>query len=167
MKRPRSAPSEPRTGALLVCGLFSGVNLCGLLLPRGIQGIWRWTAAWLRAGAEDLDDWVPLLKAYSVQAAITLELQDRLQLTDRSTGKCVPVWGRIMGCGFPLGAVWESAGRNFASFWDAVSETCLKRKVCPRIHARNGMCFPPPTCQQKGLRSSCSGGLSFNCKWAR
>lgn len=40
MKRPRSAPSELRTGALLVCGLFSGVSPYGLLPPRSNQGIW-------------------------------------------------------------------------------------------------------------------------------
>ena len=122
----------------------------------------EWTAAWLRAGAEDLNDWMPLLGAQALPVMITLELEWWLRSDVWPTGKYVPVWRRIVGCSFRLGAVWETAGRNFALLWVALSATRLNRKVCPRIYAQNGMEFPPSTCQKKSLRSCCSGGLFVN-----
>lgn len=127
----------------------------------------EWTAAWLRAGAENLNGWVPMLGAQVLLVMITLGLEWWLRSDVWPTGKCVPVWRRIVGCSFRLGAVWETAGRNFALLWVALSATRLNRKACPRICDQNGMEFPPSTCQKKGLRSCYSGGLSFTCKRVR
>lgn len=74
MKRPRSAPPELRTGAFLVCGLFSGVNPYGLLPPRSIQGIWNGWRLDYELGLKNLNGWVPLLGAQALLVAITLGL---------------------------------------------------------------------------------------------
>lgn len=162
MKRPRSAPSELRTGAFLVCGLFSGVSPYGLLPLRSNQGIWGGRRLGYKLGLRILNGWVSLLKVQTLMAAITLDAKCWLRFDVWPTGKCVPVLRWIVGCSFHLGAVWETAGRNFALLWVAFSATCPKRKVCPKIRVQNGMGFPP-SALQKSLPSCCSGGLSFTC----
>ena len=57
-------------------------------------------------------------------------------------GKCDPVSGRIMGRGFRMGWVAESATRNIAPKRDGVSPTRLKRKAHPIPELQNGMRFP-------------------------
>lgn len=75
MKRSRSAPPELRTGAFLVCGLFSGVSPYGLLPPRGIQGIWGGRQLGYELGLKNLNGWVPLLGAQALLAMVTLGLE--------------------------------------------------------------------------------------------
>ena len=75
MKRPRSAPPELRTGAFLVCGLFSGVSPYGLLPPRSIQGIWNGRQLGYELGLRILNEWVSLLKVQALLMAITLEIE--------------------------------------------------------------------------------------------
>ena len=58
------------------------------------------------------------------------------------SGKCGPVFGRIMGRGFRMGWVAESATRKIAPKRDAVSLTRLKRKAHPISELQNGMRFP-------------------------
>ena len=58
------------------------------------------------------------------------------------SGKCEPVFGRIMGRGFRMGWVAESATRNIALKRDAVSPMGLKRKAHPIPELQNGMRFP-------------------------
>ena len=153
-----------RRGLHASCGMFSEVYPVGSLPPRGNQGIWGGRRLGYELGAEDLNGWVPMLGAQALLAVITLGPTCWLRSDVWPTGKCVPVWRRIVGCSFRLGAVWETAGRNYALLWVALSATRLNRKACPRICDQDGMEFPPSTCQKKGLRSCCSGGLSFICK---
>ena len=58
------------------------------------------------------------------------------------SGKCDPVFGRIVGRGFRMGRVAETATRNIALKRDTVSPTRLKRKVHPISELQNGMHFP-------------------------
>ena len=58
------------------------------------------------------------------------------------SGKCDPVFGRIVGRGFRMGWVAESATRNIASKRDAVSPMGLKRKARPIPELQNGTRFP-------------------------
>ena len=58
------------------------------------------------------------------------------------SGKCDPVFGRIVGRGFRMGWVAESATRNIALKRDAVSPTRLNRKAHPGIRRQNGTRFP-------------------------
>ncbi len=74
MKRPRSAPSELRTGAFLVCGVFSGVSPYGLLPQRSNQGIWSGRRLGYELGLRILNGWVSLLKVQALLMAITLGL---------------------------------------------------------------------------------------------
>ncbi len=75
MKRPRSAPSELRTGAFLVGGVFSGVSPYGLLPPRGSQAIWGGRRLGYELGLKNLNGWVSLLKVQALPAMITLGLE--------------------------------------------------------------------------------------------
>ena len=58
------------------------------------------------------------------------------------SGKCDPVFGRIVGRGFRMGWVAESATRNIAPQRDAVSPMGLKRKARPIPELQNGTRFP-------------------------
>ena len=58
------------------------------------------------------------------------------------SGKCDPVFGRIVGRGFRMGWVAESATWNIAPKRDAVSPMGLKWKACPIPELQNGTCFP-------------------------
>ena len=53
-----------------------------------------------------------------------------------------PVFGRIVGRIFRMGWVAETATRNIALKWDAVSLMRLKRKAHPIPELQNGMRFP-------------------------
>ena len=91
MKRPRSAPSELRTGAFLVCGLFSGVSPYGLLPQRSNQGIWSGRRLGYELGLRILNGWVSLLKVQALMAAITLDAKCWLRFDVWPAGKRVPV----------------------------------------------------------------------------
>ena len=72
--------------------------------------------------------------------------QNGVRFPDRpSTGNCVPEFGSKAGCALPLAWVSETASRNQAWKWDALSEQVLKRKLHPGIDAQNGMRFPERT----------------------
>ena len=58
------------------------------------------------------------------------------------SGKRDPVFGRIMGRGFRMGWVAESATRNSAQKRDAVSPMGLNRKMRPSLRHQNGTHFP-------------------------
>ncbi len=96
--------------------------------------------------AEELNGWVPLLGAQALLMMITLEIERPVGFGGCCAGNYIPVWRRIVGCGFRLGPVWETLGRNFALLWVALSATRLNRKACPSICARNGMEFPSSAC---------------------
>ena len=121
MKRPRSAPSEPRTGALLVCGLFSGVNLCGLLLPRDILGIRGERRLGYELGSENLNGRATLLRAPAVLVMVTLGWE-----VDGSSAVVLP----------------ESLSQFGGELWDAVSFWGLFGKVRNGILLYCGSYFP-------------------------
>lgn len=58
------------------------------------------------------------------------------------SGKRDPIFGRIVGCGFRMGWVAESATRKIALKRDAVSPTGPKRKAHPIPELQNGTLFP-------------------------
>ena len=51
-----------------------------------------------------------------------------------------------MGHAFRNSPQAETASRNMASNWDALSGWSLKRKLCPRISSQNGIRFPLAAC---------------------
>ena len=58
------------------------------------------------------------------------------------SGSCVPESGPGVGCAFRNSLQAETAFQNQASEWDKLSGPAFKRKLHPRIEARNGMHFP-------------------------
>ena len=109
-----------------------------------------WTAAWLRAGTENLNGWVPLLGAQAFLGLITL--------------------GPKCECSLAF-VLPESVSRFGGGFWDAVSSWGLFGKlrdgilldcgiqfplcasagpVCPRIRGQNGTEFPPGSKKASG-----------------
>ena len=74
-----------------------------------------------------------------VQASVCTRFLCELQL---GSGKCAPLFGRILGCTFRLGPLAETTTRNISSERDAVSQTGLNRKLRPSLGPQNGTQFP-------------------------
>ena len=70
-----------------------------------------------------------MLGAQALLMMITLEIERPVGFGGCCAGNYIPVWRQIVGCGFRLGPVWETLGRNFALLWVALSATCLNRKA--------------------------------------
>jgi len=62
---------------------------------------------------------------------------------DAASGKRIPESKLGMGCIFRMAPQAETATRNRAAEWDALSQWQFKRKVHPGIAPQNGTCFPP------------------------
>ena len=75
--------------------------------------------------------------------------------TEGSCGNCIPEFRFRAGCVFRFEPVWESATRNPASEWDALSFCGPWRKLRPRSRAQNGIRFPVEALNGKYIPVSC------------
>ncbi len=136
MKRPRSAPPELRTGAFLVCGLFSGVSPYGLLPQRSIQGIWGGRRLGYELGLRILNGWVPLLggKRCGYGHFGFERLIGPRRLLCR---KACPGLGADCGMQLPLGACLGNCGTEFCfivgrTFRNAPQPESVSQNLCSK-----------------------------------
>ena len=154
------APSTSSIKKISVRNVFRALS-CRDPAVTWYTGNLGWTAAWLRAGAEDLDGWVPLLRARAFLGLITLDPK-----CECSLAFVLPERVSRFGGGF-----WDavSAWGLFGKLRDGILPDCGIRfpqrastgKCVPEFVLGMGRCF---RLSAKGLRSCCSGGLSLNCK---
>ena len=163
MKRPRSAPSELRTGAFLVCGMFSGVSPYGLLPPRSIQGIWGGRRLGNELGLRILNGWASLLggKRCGYGHFGFERLIGPRRLLCR---KACPGLEADCGMQLPLGACLGNCGTEFCfivgrTFRNVPQTESVSQNLCSKRDGVSAVLL----LVKKGLRSCCSGGHSFTC----
>ena len=109
----------------------------------------EWTAAWLRAGAENLNGWVPMLGAQVLLVMITLGLEWWLRSDVWPTGKCVPVWRRIVGCSFRLGLFGKLRDGILLYCGSHFPQRASTGKRVPEFAIKMGWSFHRPPARKK------------------
>ena len=138
-----------RRGLHASCGMFSEVYPVGSLPPRGNQGIWGGRRLGYELGAEDLNGWVPMLGAQALLAVITLGPKCWLRSDVWPTGKCVPVWRRIVGCSFRLGLFGKLRDGILLYCGSHFPQRASTGKRVPEFAIKMGWSFHRPPARKK------------------